>query len=267
MTSADTSNPPAAIKGTLERVWSPQLRNHRTVDVYLPASYRRGGRYPVVYMQDGQNLSDPATAFAGTWNLDATLCRLAASGIEPIVVGIHNAGDARLAEYSPFADARHGGGAGDAYLSFVADTLKPRVDRLFRTDRAPARTGIVGSSMGGLISLYAWFSRPDAFELAAAMSPALWYGRAAVFDFVSRTPLPRGRLYVDVGTAEGAEALRDVRSVRRLIVSKGGNAGTRFAWAEDRGARHDEAAWGRRLPSALEFLLDRRIRGRIRARR
>jgi enterochelin esterase-like enzyme len=119
-------------KEVLPEVWSPQLRNSRTVDIYLPASYESGRRFPVVYMQDGQNLSDPNTAFAGTWQLDAVLGTLARAGIEPIVVGVHNT-DARLAEYSPFPDAKHGGGEGDRYLSFLADTLKPRVDRLFRT--------------------------------------------------------------------------------------------------------------------------------------
>jgi alpha-glucosidase len=96
-------------------VWSPQLRNRRAIDVYLPPSYRDGRqRYPVIYLQDGQNLSDPSIAFGGTtWQLESALERLARGGIEAIAVGIHNAGDARLAEYSPFLDARHGGGAGD----------------------------------------------------------------------------------------------------------------------------------------------------------
>src|SRR5262249_32820473 len=110
-------------KRTLERVWSPQLKNRRTIDVYLPSSYASGRRYPVVYMQDGQNLSDPATAFAGTWDLDGALERLAASGLDAIVVGVHNMGEARLAEYSPFPDRRHGGGGADAYLEFLTATI------------------------------------------------------------------------------------------------------------------------------------------------
>ena len=110
------------IKRTLKNVWSPQRRNRRDVDVYLPSSYASGVRYPVVYMQDGQNLSDPAAAFAGTWDLEATIDRLAWRGIEAIYVGVHHAGRHRLAEYSPFPDPRHGGGDADAYLAFlVAD--------------------------------------------------------------------------------------------------------------------------------------------------
>src|SRR5437763_15849033 len=102
---------------TLGPVWSPQLRNRRPIDVYLPPSYSAGrDRYPVVYMQDGQNLSDPDTAFAGTWELEPAIDDLAHRGIEAIIVGIHHTGEARIAEYSPFADRRHGGGEGDAYL-------------------------------------------------------------------------------------------------------------------------------------------------------
>src|SRR3954453_22177670 len=104
-------------------IWSPQLRNRRQVDVYLPPSYecepRR--RYPVVYMDDGQTLSDPFTAFGGTtWRLEGALERLASRGLESIVVGLHNMGDQRISEYTPFADARHDGGRGDRYVRFVA---------------------------------------------------------------------------------------------------------------------------------------------------
>ncbi len=177
------------LKHTLERVWSPQLRNSRNVDVYLPASYSVRRRYPVVYMQDGQNLSDPSIAFAGTWDLDAALERLAGRDVEPIIVGVHNT-DNRLSEYSPFKHPRHGGGQGDRYLAFLADTLKPRIDRLFRTRRARAFTAIAGSSMGGLISFYGWLRLPETFGHAVAMSPSFWFGRDRLFDYVEARKLP-----------------------------------------------------------------------------
>lgn len=246
--------PDAIVKETLHGVWSPQRRNRRDVDVYLPASYGRAPRHPVVYMHDGQNLSDPATAFAGTWQIHRVLAKLADRGVEPIVVGVHNT-DQRLAEYSPYADARHRGGEADAYIAFLADTLKPRIDRSFRTERRPRRTAIVGSSMGGLVSLHAWFRRPDVFGLAGAMSPSLWFGRDRLFDAIKAARAPRGgRLYLDVGDAEGIGTLRDVRALRVLLGEKRISRKA-LEYVEDAGGRHQEAAWSGRLARALEFLL------------
>src|SRR5437870_3806542 len=118
---------------TLHDVWSPQLGNRRDIVVYLPATYGGERRFPVVFMQDGQNLFDPATSHAGDWGLLRALDGLTASGLETIVVGVWNTGPERIAEYSPFVDAKNGGGKGDAYLSFLVDTLKPAIDARFMT--------------------------------------------------------------------------------------------------------------------------------------
>jgi predicted alpha/beta superfamily hydrolase len=269
------------VKRTLRSVWSPQRRNRREVDIYLPRSYRTDveRRYPVVYMHDGQNLSEPSTAFAGTWDLEATLARLDARGFEAIVVGVHHAGDERIVEYSPFPDEKHDGGEADAYLAFLAETLKPRVDRLFRTSPHRAATSVLGSSMGGLVSLYAYFRYPSVFGRAGAMSPSVWFGRAALLDFVAEAKSPRGRIYVDVGALEGATTLRDARRLGRLLVKKGfvrdrrsrrprrpyagperrasrADARARLRYVEDAGGRHHEAAWARRLEGALAFLIE-----------
>jgi predicted alpha/beta superfamily hydrolase len=241
---------------TFDGVWSPELRNRRRIDVYLPASYAPGSRrrYPVIYMLDGQNLSDPARAFAGTWELPRAMDALASDGLEFIVVGIDNGGDARLAEYSPWSDARHGGGQGTTFLRFLVDRLKPRLDRRFRTRPDAASTGIVGSSMGGLLSFYAFFRHRRVFGFAGALSPALWFGDRRVFEYVERGTMPRGRLYLDVGTAEGAEALRDVRRMRRVLLAKSPARGT-LRYVEAEGHPHAEWAWAARLPDALRFLL------------
>ena len=242
---------------TIRGLWSPELRNRRTVDVYLPAAYAESRRrYPVVYMQDGQNLADPATAFAGTWHLPAALDALAADGLEVIIVGIHNTGPGRLTEYGPFPDPRHGGGRGDAYLRFVAGTLKPRIDRSFRTRVRRESTFIAGSSMGGLIALYALFGGPSAFGGAAALSPSLWFGGRRMLALAARSRPPRGPLYLDVGTAEGAVTVQDARRLRDLLLGKGVEP-DRLMYVEREGATHDEAAWGARLPGALRHLLKR----------
>jgi predicted alpha/beta superfamily hydrolase len=264
------------IKRTLSSVWSPQLKNRRAVDVYLPASYESGIRYPVVYLQDGQNLSDPDTAFAGTWDLDAIIDRLAWRGIDAVYVGVHHAGRNRIAEYSPFPDPRHGGGEADAYLAFLVETLKPRIDRLFRTRPDRDSTAILGSSMGGLVSLYAYFRYPSVFARAGAMSPSIWFGQGAIVDFIRDARVTRGRVYLDVGTSEGAGTLRDVRRVGRLLVRKGfrrrrqpafagagsasgerrSSTSSTLRYVEDAGGRHTEAAWASRLEAALAFLLE-----------
>jgi predicted alpha/beta superfamily hydrolase len=266
------------ITRTFKNVWSPERRNRRDIDIYLPASYSaRRDRYPVVYMHDGQNLSDPNTAFAGTWELEPTLERLAARGIEAIVVGVHNAGADRLAEYSPFPDRRHGGGDADAYLAFLAHSLKPRIDRTFRTRPERDATVVLGSSMGGLASLYAYFRYPSVFGRAGVMSPSIWFGQGLILDFILQARTPPGRLYLDVGTQEGAGTLRDARRAGRDLVRKGfardrrarrpratqpgpdrrtkHEGKPRLRYVEHVGGRHTEADWAYRLAGALEFLL------------
>jgi predicted alpha/beta superfamily hydrolase len=243
---------------TLERIRSPQRKNRRDIDVYLPPWYRRGrGRYPVIYMQDGQNLSDPATAFAGTWELPATLAALAERGVEAIVVGVPNVGKDRFLEYGPFVDRRHGGGEADAYLDFLVSTVKPIVDRRFRTRPNRASTGLLGSSMGGLVSLYGFFRRSDVFGFAGAMSPSLWFGGRAIFPFVEQASAHPGRIYLDAGTEEGGGTLRDAREMAALLRRKGYRTRRSLRYVEAKGGRHSEAHWRDRLEPALAFLLGR----------
>jgi predicted alpha/beta superfamily hydrolase len=236
-------------------LWSPQLRNRRVIDVYLPDSYGEGRRrYPAVYMQDGQNLSDPSIAFAGnTWRLPDGLAWLASRGIEPIVVGIHNT-PGRLAEYSPFPDPKHGGGDGDRYARFLADTVKARIDAEFRTRKDRDSAVVAGSSMGGLLSLYAFFRRPSPFGRAAALSPSIWFGRREILAFIERARNTRGRLYLDAGTAEGADTLANTRALNRVLRRKGYRRDSLW-YLESQGGQHRESDWAWRLPQALEFLL------------
>ena len=257
-------------------VESPQLGNRRDLLALLPSSY--GGsdqRYPVLYMHDGQNLFDPASSFAVDWRVGATMERLAAEGTEAIVIGVPNAGRARIDEYSPFRGGGRRGGDGDAYLAFLVETVKPLVDGSLRTLPGPQHTGLVGSSLGGLISLYGLFAHPAVFGLCGALSPSLRFGRDAIFRFVSRAPRGSGRIYLDVGTREAAHIPRDrllgrflsrryagrVRRMRELLEHKGYRPGADLLYVEENGAHHGEAAWARRLPDALRFLLGRRAKG------
>jgi predicted alpha/beta superfamily hydrolase len=249
-------------RGTLHPlgpVSSHELGNTRNLLVYLPPGYERGDRrYPVIYMQDGQNLFDPATSFAGDWGLLAALDNLSLRGAVPIVVAISNMGEDRIAEYSPFVDSMAGGGRGDEYLEFVLNTVKPGIDREFRTIPDRESTGLAGSSMGGLISLYGFFRRPEAFGFSASLSPSLWFADAAIFPFVEAAPHVSGRIYLDIGTDEGSASLANARRMRQLLLAKGYRDGVDLQWVEEPGGGHTEAAWGRRFKSAVPFLITAR---------
>ena len=240
----------------LEDVHSPELANRRDVLVALPPSYDAGrGAYPVVYMQDGQNLFDPATSFAGDWKLRNTLTEHAQGGVEAIVIGIPNMGDERKDEYGPFPDARHGGGRGDAYIRFLVHTLKPLVDRSFRTRRDAAGTAIAGSSLGGLVSLYGFLAHPETFGAVAALSPSIWFGRGAILRWTRGRRVAGGRVYLDVGAREPARTIRDARRMRDLLLAKGYVRGSTLAYVEDPDGGHEEAAWARRFRAVFPYLV------------
>lgn len=256
--------------------YSPELRNTRPILVYLPPSYHHSDRrFPVIYMQDGQNLFDNATSYAGEWGVDETMEGLGRhEGLEAIIVGIPNASIHRVDEYSPFHDRRLGGGRGDDYLRFIINTLKPRVDSEFRTLRGRRHTGIMGSSLGGLISLYAFFQYPADFGFAGVMSPSLWFAGEAIFDYIDSAVYYPGKLYLDAGTRELGESAggrlhratasrRYYASVRRLksmLVRKGYRPLRDIMHVEEKWAGHSESSWGRRLPPALRFLLTEAMR-------
>lgn len=254
----------------LRDVPSVELGNRRDILVYLPPSYRTANRtYPTLYMHDGQNLFDEATSFAGEWRVDEALEDLAEEGIEAIVVGVPNTGADRLHEYSPFHDERFGGGRAADYVRFVVETVRPLVDEAFRTTGDREGTATIGSSMGGLISLYAFFERPDVFGAVGAVSPSVGFARGALIPYLERAQFVGGRVYLDVGTLEGRPRDRDplelrrepgayvrmVREARDILVRKGYMEGRDLLYVEEEGAVHNEAAWAERLPRLLRFLL------------
>jgi predicted alpha/beta superfamily hydrolase len=259
------------------RVWqalhSPQLGNARDVLVWLPHGYETSSaRYPVLYMHDGQNLFDSATSFAGEWQVDETMTLLVNEGLPAIIVGLPNAGERRRNEYSPYdfrAGAQQVRGEGEQYIRFMVDTVKPLIDDSFRTRTEAAATGILGSSMGGLISLYGFLTRPQVFGLCGAFSTAYWFGDDALLRMIRERASGHGRVYLDVGTREGDTLAnhriaaadfnvmyRDgVRLLRDVLREGGYAAGRTMMYVEDQGGLHNETAWAMRLPAALRFLL------------
>ena len=257
----------------LPAVESVELGNRRDILVYLPPSYGAGSReYPVLYMQDGQNLFDQFTSYTGEWRVDEILEELAAEGLEAIVVGVPNMTVDRLYEYTPFRDPRFGGGGAPAYLRFVVDVVKPLVDAEFRTARERERTGILGSSLGGLVSLFALFEHPGTFGLVGALSPSALFADGALLTYLLGRPYQPARIAVDVGTLEGPPAtstwllsrlltrpyVTRVREVRDLLVEMGYRPGRDLRYVEQRGGIHNERDWSRRLPGVLRFLLSDR---------
>lgn len=251
-----THRPATATRLLIRRgLLSPELRTHRDLLVALPPGAAGDPqRYPVVYLQDGQNLFDPGTAFVEPWGLLEALDRLASAGHPMIVVGIPNAGRLRRYEYSPFRDLMHGGGGGDRYLAFLVETVKPLVDRSFPTAPEAATTLIGGSSLGGLISLCGGARHPRVFGRVLAQSPALWFAEGAIFPWLAERSMP-GRLHLDVGTAEGTEALALCRRLRDQLVEAGAAPGRDLTYVEEPGGTHHEHAWARRFEAAIPFLL------------
>ncbi len=246
-------------------IHSPMLNNARDILIYLPPSYEWSERrYPVIYMHDGQNLFDPGASFAGEWGADEAMEQLSSEGMEAIIVGISNVGESRTREYQPFSHPYFGASSGDAYLDFVFETVKPVIDADFRTQPDRAHTGMIGSSLGGLITLYAYFKYTHVLGFAAALSPSLWIARNTIQTFIDTAQAPPGRLYLDIGTAEYSpeaqnrwryDAMGDYRGMADLLARKGYRRDESLRYVEDVGGKHNEADWARRLPDALRFLL------------
>ena len=253
---------------------SPQLDNQRDLLVWTPPqAQEESGPFPVLFLHDGQNLFDAETSFAGDWNAAEALGDLAEQGYPVIAIGVPNLAKERIAEYSPFRDERWGGGRGEAYLDFLADTVRPFVGQSFPITEDPAQTGLLGSSLGGLISLYGIFHRPDAFGLCGALSPSIHFAHRAMLDHLRRRSrsetAPNGRrIYLDVGTRERLppdtpnqlfhhgswKYRRDVSRTAALLRRRGFRAGQHLLYVEEEDGRHHEEAWRRRFPEALAFL-------------
>ncbi|GAA4497120.1 alpha/beta hydrolase-fold protein [Hymenobacter ginsengisoli] len=239
----------------------PQLGGRRRrVWLYLPPGYAaaRLKRYPVLYLQDGQNVFDEATSFSGEWGVDETLNRLAAgkSGPECIVVAIDNGGERRLDEYSPWPNAEYKkGGEGDQYTNFLALTLKPYIDAHYRTQPDAAHTAIAGSSMGGLIALYAGLKYPLLFGRIGVFSPAIWFAKDSILAYERRRPAPRAsRFYFVAGLGESETMVPLMKEVRAGLLAKGVPA-SHIAYTTPADGKHAEWFWRREFGPAYRWLL------------
>jgi predicted alpha/beta superfamily hydrolase len=242
------------------------FRNVRLIRVWLPPDYDSTGstRYPVLYLNDGQNLFDPATAFAGVdWRVGETAKELVAEGKIPpiIVIGIDNTGKNRIREYIPYRslDPRLFGPQGKRYPEFLLQEVMPLIAEHYPVAKGPENTGLGGSSLGGLITLYTGISAPGVFGRLLIESPSLFVAGRKILDDSRKFHEWPYRVYVGMGTQELGNPAKDAKTVadaRELesILRDAGLGQDRLLVNIESGATHNEAAWAARFPQALEFL-------------
>ncbi len=258
------------LTGNIERhpaFKSRVLGNERDVLVYLPTGYRRPPqqRYPVMYLNDGQNLFDAATAFGGVeWGVDETAQRLIRRRlIEPlIIVAVANMGMDRIHEYSPTRGVIDGGmpkrkrrsrGLARKYGKFLTQELKPFIDANYRTKPEAEFTGLGGSSLGGLLTMALGLWSPNIFRRLAVMSPSVWWDDQVIVHIVSKLEkkLPL-RIWLDTGTHE--PGWEKARMLRDALIEAGWQLDDDLQYTEAEGADHSEGSWSLRVDPMLRFL-------------
>ncbi len=237
------------------------LRNQRDLIIYLPPGYHAQPhrQYPVLYLHDGQNLFDGSTSFIPgmDWHVGHTADRCIREGlIEPlIIVGIYNAGKHRLQEYTPTRMPRLGGGRASRYARFLIEEVSPFLQSNYRILGGMENTGIGGSSLGGLVSLFLGLRMPHVFGKIAALSPSVWWNQRVILRFADAAPVhPRPRVWLDIGTSEGGRIVEDVERFRDVLLRKGWQWGRDLHYERVEGAEHNEAAWAQRVGPFLQFL-------------
>lgn len=249
------------------------LNNDRDLVVYLPPGYEANQkkRYAVLYLHDGQNLFDGATSFipGKEWRVDETSQALISAGkIQPlIIVGINNTGKDRINEYTPAEDARYKmGGKADLYGRMLVEELKPLIDANYRTIKDAEHTGLGGSSLGGLVSLYLGLKYPNVFGRLAVVSPSVWFADKQIVNYANSLKVkPITRIWMDMGTKEGGNAeeaqraISDARLLRDMLERKGWKAGKDLKYFEAEGAQHNESAWAERVEPMLTFLFPKKM--------
>jgi enterochelin esterase-like enzyme len=242
---------------------SHYLPDKRDLIVYLPPGYDRHPerRYPVLYMQDGQNLFDPRTSFipGRTWAMrEHADAAIEAGEVEPpVIVGIYNTGDRRLAEYTHERDWQMGGGEAGNYGLMLTRELMPWIASQYRVRTEREQTGLGGSSLGGLVTLYLGLRHAERFGRLAVFSPSVWWNHKSILGYLNeRAPeiWERPRLWLDVGDKEGHRTLQDTEQLNRRLKANGWRPGETLHFERVHGGTHDEASWARRVRSMLRFL-------------
>ena len=232
----------------------PQLDRRRRIAALLPFDYCDSGKeYPVLYLHDGQNLFDEESPF-GNWAIDQSLGRLASQGSgDVVVIAIDHGGEDRLNEYMPFNTRKYGKGQGKLYIQFLMETLKPYVDNKYRVNNDSDHTGIGGSSMGALISLYAGITFPETFSKMMIFSPSLWLS-PRIYQLAKKfAPVESSNLYLYAGGKESQAHLPNVMRFGADLLTNMGE-GLRFKFSHNPDGIHNEENWREEFPIALKWL-------------
>lgn len=232
----------------------PQLETSRRIWLYLPENYKSSTkRYPVLYMHDGQNLFDEYTAGFGEWGIDECLDSLfkKSPSNECIVVGIDN-GPNRVREYNPYDHEKYGKGEGDKYLQFIIQTLKPYIDKNYRTLKDPGNTMIAGSSVGGLISYYAALAYPASFGKAGVFSPSFWIAPSIHKATDSLAANVKGKMLFYIGGKEGEEHITEMYNVMQRL---GTSSSALLYSVVDPEGKHNETYWRKWFPEFIRYMM------------
>ena len=245
------------VKIISEKFEIPQLKTNRRVWIYLPKDYETSHKkYEVMYLQDAQNLFDDATSYAGEWQVDETLNKIfEKTGKSFIVVGIDNGGEKRIEERSPFKNAKYGGGNGDNYVKFIVENLKPYIDKNYRTKSCKKYTTIGGSSLGGLISVFAAVKYPKTFGKVLAFSSAFWFNDKDFNEFISssKANLKHQKYYFIQGKHEDEDMEEQTKTVIENLKSKNVKPNNIFLKIDEDG-KHNEMYWRREFEGAVLWL-------------
>lgn len=239
---------------------APQLETQKKIWIYLPKDYQDSNKlYAVIYMHDAQNLFDDKTSFVGEWKVDEYLDSIKEN--ESIIIGIEHGNEKRIDELTPFQNEKYGGGKADNYLQFIISNLKPYVDSNYRTLKDNVNTTIWGSSLGGLVSLYAVIKYPEIFGKAGVFSLAIWINKNEMFEFVKNTEIdPEKKFYFLVGAEEGdtkefqLEMVKDQHNTVELLKEKGIHNNNIIDKVIPNG-HHNETLWSNNFPEAYQWLI------------
>lgn len=233
---------------------APQLAGQKKIWLYLPGNYATSTKkFPVIYMHDAQNLFDKSKSFAGEWQVDETLDSLKA---QVIVVGIEHGNEKRIDELTPYKNAKYGGGKADSYLDFIVNTLKPYIDKNYRTKPDVKNTVIFGSSLGGLVSFYAVLKYPETFGKAGVFSPSLWY-TDDIYKLMEQAPKTKAKIYFLAGDSESTEddVVGDVRKMEHLLDANRCSCLKLNKSVVVKGGKHNEEMWRKSFAKAYLWLM------------